>query len=121
MFQGPQFHLQKHLGHCPGVFPQFEVGHGKEAESAAIEQSRRLPGGPGLQCFGASCREEQLHGGCTWNCSVRRAAPFQEARRLHEVRVETQRAELGVLEARLQEMRSSEGPGEWHSLERQHH
>lgn len=57
------------------------------------------------ECRARFEREEQLHGGCTWNCSVRRAAPFQEARRLHEVRVETQRAELGVLEARLQEAR----------------
>eukprot|EP00438_Fugacium_kawagutii_P000673 Skav222325 [mRNA] locus=scaffold1249:284706:295193:- [translate_table: standard] len=30
--------------------------------------------------------EDLQHSGCTWNCSVKRAAPFYEKRRLHESR-----------------------------------
>mmetsp|Transcript_86332 Transcript_86332/g.252635 ORF Transcript_86332/g.252635 Transcript_86332/m.252635 type:complete len:705 (+) Transcript_86332:55-2169(+) len=46
--------------------------------------------------------EDQRHSGCTWNCSVKRAAPFYEKRRMHEYTVDTQLAGLRGVEQRLQ-------------------
>jgi len=46
-------------------------------------------------------QEEASHSGCTWNCSVKRAAPFYEKRRAHELKVETQLAEMRRVEQQL--------------------
>jgi len=45
------------------------------------------------------------HSSCTWNCSVKRAAPFYERRRLHEATVDSQLSDLGKLEKKLQQAR----------------
>eukprot|EP00933_Yihiella_yeosuensis_P065243 TRINITY_DN6895_c0_g2_i1.p1 TRINITY_DN6895_c0_g2~~TRINITY_DN6895_c0_g2_i1.p1 ORF type:complete len:470 (-),score=119.74 TRINITY_DN6895_c0_g2_i1:36-1445(-) len=50
--------------------------------------------------------EEARHSGCTWNCSVKRAAPFYEKRRLHEQKVDSQMRQLCVVEKRLVEARN---------------
>jgi len=49
--------------------------------------------------------EDLQHSGCTWNCSVKRAAPFYEKRRLHELKVDQQLQRLQVVEARLHDAR----------------
>lgn len=46
--------------------------------------------------------EELKHRGCTWNCSVKRAAPFYEKRRMHEYAVDAQLSTLHAAEQRLQ-------------------
>ncbi|CAK9060596.1 unnamed protein product, partial [Durusdinium trenchii] len=45
--------------------------------------------------------EDAQHSGCTWNCSVKRAAPFYEKRRLHESKVDQQLQQLQLVEQRL--------------------
>lgn len=49
--------------------------------------------------------EDQMHSACTWNCSVKRAAPFYEKRRLHEFKVDQQLTQLHAVERRLSEAR----------------
>lgn len=49
--------------------------------------------------------EDLQHSGCTWNCSVKRAAPFYEKRRLHESKVDHQLQQLQIVEHRLKEAR----------------
>ncbi|CAE7290410.1 SFH4 [Symbiodinium natans] len=49
--------------------------------------------------------EDQAHSACTWNCSVKRAAPFYEKRRLHELKVDQQLTQLHSVERRLHEAR----------------
>jgi len=50
-------------------------------------------------------QEEALHKGCTVNCSVKRAAPFYERRKVHESTVEAQLAALHAAERRLHDAR----------------
>jgi len=50
-------------------------------------------------------QEDQSHSVCTWNCSVKRAAPFYEKRRMHEYTVDTQLSALRAVEQRLQQAR----------------
>lgn len=49
--------------------------------------------------------EESQHNICTWNCSVKRALPFYDKRRMHEFTVDTQLAALQSVEQRLAEAR----------------
>lgn len=51
--------------------------------------------------------EDQRHSQCTWNCSVKRAAPFYEKRRMHEYTVDLQLSALRGVEQRLQQARQS--------------
>jgi len=46
-----------------------------------------------------------LHSTCTWNCSVKRAAPFYEKLRMHETAVDAQLSVLRSIERRLQRQR----------------
>lgn len=50
-------------------------------------------------------QEDLQHSACTWNCSVKRAAPFYEKRRMHETAVDAQLAILRSIERRLQQAR----------------
>jgi len=60
--------------------------------------------------------EEAEHVVCTWNCSVRRAAPFYDKRRMHETKVDAQLSVLSSIERRLQHAKQSlaaiAGPGQ---------
>ncbi|CAJ1410554.1 unnamed protein product [Effrenium voratum] len=49
--------------------------------------------------------EDSQHGSCTWNCSVKRAAPFYEKRRMHELKVDQQLTQLKKVEQRLHDAR----------------
>jgi len=51
--------------------------------------------------------EDLQHANCTWNCSVKRAAPFYEKRRNHELKVDQQLSQLRNVEHRLQEAREA--------------
>jgi len=46
--------------------------------------------------------EDQQHRGCTWNCSVKRAAPFYDRRRMHEHSVDAQLSKMKAVERQLQ-------------------
>jgi len=52
-------------------------------------------------------QEDESHTACNWNCSVKRAAPFYEKRRMHETKVDAQLSVLHSLERRLQQARST--------------
>lgn len=45
--------------------------------------------------------EDLQHSNCTWNCSVSRAAPFYEKRRLHEFKVDQQLLQLVAVERQV--------------------
>merc|ERR1712050_419673 len=50
-------------------------------------------------------QEDLQHSVCTWNCSVKRSAPFYEKRRMHEHTVDGQLQVLHHVEQRLQQAR----------------
>mmetsp|Transcript_96867 Transcript_96867/g.202391 ORF Transcript_96867/g.202391 Transcript_96867/m.202391 type:complete len:696 (+) Transcript_96867:75-2162(+) len=50
-------------------------------------------------------QQEQQHVGCTWNCSVKRAQPFYDKCRMHQIKIDAQLSVLRSIEKRLQQQR----------------